>query len=612
MKPIQTVTITGMTLSGFKCFADDTEIAFGPQTAVTGGNGRGKSSIADAIAFAFTGLPFFGERGNDRLVSEQGKGLSVTLRFLDENGLPHTLTRSWDKSHSGIDYDGNQVRQTDMVDLFGEKDVFLSIFNPLYFIEELGNDGRKLLERYLPAISQETVLPLLSEQTRTLLESERILSTEGFLSKLREEIRGLEQSVVYKTGQKELAASQRQQAEEKVRELTERLSALEQERNTLEARRFEGIDLDSAKERLVDLSARYEEMAKEIPGAGDTDAVDNQLRELREKLAVRTAEQYAPKYAEQIAEFSAKVKEIGARYKREAGLLKGFQVGTVCPMCRRSVTEQELPAIQGTLRQSVSAIVAEGKDAAAKLDDLKALEQRTEEVFQRFKAEDTEKLNGEIRLLTARRGALEAAAAASREQRRTDMETLLTEIRGLSTLTECGNLTPEESERLALCTDELKTCKAELSAARSAAESGAGDYDMELHVLRDQIDEKKKLLNAVAQYASKRAELLFSKLEMNRVKISLYDVVKSPGDVRGRRYDRLSLSEKIRAGMEVSELIKRLTGRNYPQFIDNMESVDDLANVRPTGQVIMAKCVRGTALSVRALGPSGAEARKAA
>ena len=67
--------------------------------------------------------------------------------------------------------------------------------------------------------------------------------------------------------------------------------------------------------------------------------------------------------------------------------------------------------------------------------------------------------------------------------------------------------------------------------------------------------------------------------------------------------DRLSLSEKIRAGMEVSELMKRLTGRNYPTFVDNMESVDDLANVRPTGQVIMAKCVSNAPLQVRPLKP---------
>ncbi|MPN64356.1 hypothetical protein SDC9_212128 [bioreactor metagenome] len=94
---------------------------------------------------------------------------------------------------------------------------------------------------------------------------------------------------------------------------------------------------------------------------------------------------------------------------------------------------------------------------------------------------------------------------------------------------------------------------------------------------------------------------------MNRVAISLYDVVKTTGEVKesfrftynGRRYDRLSLSEKIRAGMEVSELMKRLTGRNYPVFVDNMESVEDLANVQPTGQVIMAKFVPGAELSVR-------------
>ena len=80
----------------------------------------------------------------------------------------------------------------------------------------------------------------------------------------------------------------------------------------------------------------------------------------------------------------------------------------------------------------------------------------------------------------------------------------------------------------------------------------------------------------------------------------------------GRRYDHLSLSEKIRAGMEVSELMKRLTGRNYPVFVDNMESVDDLTNVRPTGQVIMAKCVRGAELSVQPMNISPAAGQKAA
>ena len=113
-------------------------------------------------------------------------------------------------------------------------------------------------------------------------------------------------------------------------------------------------------------------------------------------------------------------------------------------------------------------------------------------------------------------------------------------------------------------------------------------------------------MKLVVSFAAKKAELLFANLTMNRVAISLYNVAKSTGEAKeefkftynGRRYDRLSLSEKVRAGMEVSELMKRLTGRNYPQFLDNMESVDDIRNVQPSGQVIMARCVRNADLSV--------------
>ena len=66
MEKIKGFQISSMTVSGFKCYEAPTEITFGNPTIVTGGNGRGKSSLADAIAFAITGLPFFGERGRSR------------------------------------------------------------------------------------------------------------------------------------------------------------------------------------------------------------------------------------------------------------------------------------------------------------------------------------------------------------------------------------------------------------------------------------------------------------------------------------------------------------------------------------------------------------------
>ena len=152
--------------------------------------------------------------------------------------------------------------------------------------------------------------------------------------------------------------------------------------------------------------------------------------------------------------------------------------------------------------------------------------------------------------------------------------------------------------------------QAQLAAAQQVLSAAPEDYDARIKAIEDEITEKKIIMKDVILYMSKRAEMTFSKLALNRVKISLYDVVKTTGELKdvfrftynGHRYDRLSLSEKIRAGAEVSELVKRLTGRNYPVFFDNMESVDDLSNIRPTSQMILAKCVRNAELSVRAGG----------
>ena len=221
MEKIKGFQISSMTVSGFKCYEEPTEITFGDPTVVTGGNGRGKSSLADAIAFAVTGLPFFGERGIDRLHNETNPDLQITMRFTDDTGRAHELTRSRQKDRMSITYDGYAIRQTDLNEMFGERDVFLSIFNPLYFIEELGEDGKKLLERYLPPIPQADVLAQLNAQTQQRLSGLKLLSPETFLKNRREEIRELEQNAVYLSGKLDLAQKQRQSS----KELSSRLTA---------------------------------------------------------------------------------------------------------------------------------------------------------------------------------------------------------------------------------------------------------------------------------------------------------------------------------------------------------------------------------------------------
>ena len=602
MKKIKQFQITSLMLSGFKSYEEPTELVFGNPTVITGGNGRGKSSIADAIAFAVTGCPFFGERGIDRLHNENNPDVAIRMCFVDETGTLHELNRTRRKNRMTITYDGYEIRQLDLADLFGERDVFLSIFNPLYFIEELGEDGKKLLERYLPTIPHETVLSQLSEPVREHLKNETILSPEGSLKRCREEIRGLEERITYLRGQKDLAASQGESHEQAEQELTLQADLLRREIAELEQRQFSSMDVSNMQERLVELRGRYEEAARDE--RADTSELWEQLQTLREKIARREVEKYQSKFTEALAEASARVKDLGVRYQRENAAYKAFHAGMECPACHRSVTEQSLPEVQAALKKVLSELYAAGSEQRAQLIELQEMDKKAADTFAQFKEDDLGKWVAEATEMEQRCASLAEQASAETERLRAEIQTLTADL-------EYGNLSQSEYDHLGTCREELRQSEAKIAALQTMTAAQLPDFDREIAQANASIAEiKRKMANVIA-YISKRAELTFSQLKMNRVEISLYDVVKSTGEVKdtfkfqygGRRYDRLSLSEKIRAGMEVSELMKRLTGRNYPVFVDNMESVDDLANVRPTGQIIMAKCVSGAALQVKPVRP---------
>lgn len=590
------------TIAGFKSYGEPTELVFGNPTVITGGNGRGKTSIADAIAFAVTGLPFFGERGIDRLHNEVQPDVSITMNFVDEEGTAHVLTRTRHKSTMSILYDGYTIRQMDLTELFGEKDVFLSIFNPLYFIEELGEDGKNLLERHLPLISHEAVLAQLSDATRASLENEPILSPDTYLKKKRADIRELEETIIYLQGQKDLSETQGENREQSIAALTARHTALAKEVEELEAKRFDGLDTKAMEQRLVELSARYDEAAR------DGTPLDGEILRLERKLAARKAEQYQSPYTQAIAEANARLAELAARFNRDKQAFHACIPGEPCPTCRRLITEEALVEVRSALETSSKATIAAGQEQRAQLNELNENDAKARAVFDQFQADDVAELEGQL------------AGLKVKKSEDSPADDLRAQIQQLTADLEYGNLSEVEYARLKECREELRECAADLKAAQAVAGQKPDDFDGKIKAAQDEITALKKLISSVVVYMSERAKLTFSALKMNRVEISLYDVVKTTGERKdafkftygGRRYDRLSLSEKIRAGMEVSELMKRLTGRNYPVFVDNMESVDDLANVRPTGQVIMAKCVSGTPLAVRPVRPVTLAERQAA
>ena len=183
MKKINKFSIVNIKMAGFKNFKEPYTMDFDRYTCISGGNGQGKSTIADAIAYAFCGTPFWGEKSCDRLLNSESREMYAEVRFVDENGEIHTLSRRRNDGGTSIVFDTVNIRQTDIAERFAEKDIFLSLINPLYFIEKIAEDGREILQKLVPEAEPKDVLAQMSESTRTLLENESLLDPEFFAKK---------------------------------------------------------------------------------------------------------------------------------------------------------------------------------------------------------------------------------------------------------------------------------------------------------------------------------------------------------------------------------------------------------------------------------------------
>ena len=610
IQPFKQFRVTRLTISGFKGYAESRTFQFGNMNVISGHMGVGKSSIADAIAFAITGVGFYAGGKIDYLYHQHTRDLTVELVFEDGTGKTRTLTRCRKDDKMSITLDGRPMGQGELFSLFGERDLFLSMFNPQYFIGVLGAKGRDLLERYLPEISKEEVLLQLSEQTRTLLGQQEFLSAEAYAKQLRNQVTDLERDMVAMQGKIALHSAQQKEQAQELLAAQANHTQIQARINELEAKRATGFDGSNLEEQLADLYARYEELQRDAPEIADTEALDTKLREITSKLAQRKAEVYHSKYQEPLAQTQAKIKTLSAEFNRLRHIHDGLKAGVQCPLCRQTVTEQTLPQVKEEFAVSLRNIQSEGCQLTGQLKEIQELDAKARAVFEQYQNDDIAACEAELKSLSEQRAQAVTQAEQQRTERQKELDRLHSEIQGVELDRECGMLTQEEAMELEALRTKLLETGARINVLfemAQASPAAAEQQQEDIRRLQAQIQQKREIITALAFYISKRVEISFSRLKMNRVAISLYDVVKTTGEVKdvfrftyeGRDYLCLSHSEKIRAGLEVAELIKRLLGVVYPTFIDDVESVPVIDNVRPTGQVFIAKVVKGAALQVQ-------------
>lgn len=587
MAQVTSLQIVQLTVTGFGCFAGEHTWTFGRMTTITGHNYQGKSTIADAVAYALTGAPFFGGRDLDRLQNEGSPFMRVELTVRTDDGKTHEIRRARQGGKTALSVDGTTTTQERFAERFGSRDLILSLLNPLYFAEVLSGDGRTLIEQYLPSVPHETVMEKLSGHMRGILGDDRLEMPEVYLKEKRSELKELEKDRLVLDGQMQQTENQRAKLQKELAEkkslLAHTAAALAPLESKQNAQDFTALDAEIAR-----LSAQYDAVQ-------DGQADDRRAALQAELAAVREREFTFPGAA-QLRRIQSQLQALYGRYNDEAGRLQYLQTQGVCPTCLRRIDAAGFPEIQSAFANRLQKIQTDGVALRQQSEMLAMQETQAKQAFDAQKAGEITRLEQELAL---------AQADNAAQQR----ELIKAKIKELSAQRALGGLTAEEAQQYQTLFHEQGKLESGISQIEKLLDSlpkgqqeGLDRLDAEIRTLQDKI-------TAAKAYQSERAALLFAPVQMHKAGLKLYEAMKESGELRdvfkltwdGRDYVRLSLSERMRCGLEVVELLSRLSGKRYPLFVDNTESLCDLGAAQHDGQMILARVVARQTLRVKSM-----------
>lgn len=297
-------------------------------------------------------------------------------------------------------------------------------------------------------------------------------------------------------------------------------------------------------EQLLALPWQYKDLDVESAKA-DIDKLDQKISEIRKQI------DSVDENNRKINELQAKIKtlfETRDRMRQQFITLKNEPIEDTCRVCRQPLKGEAIEA--------------------AKADKQRRLEQ--------FKAEFH-------------------AAVKQRQQ----LENELAVLEYIDVSEKVEQIRSLENTRKAIA-DALME-KERRNQLEQQIEKAKADEQATLESLR----ESTFILDSIKAFRAKEAELQAAKVQglFTTLSIRLFEQQKN-GELRptfeieydGRPYSKLSLSEGIRAGLELRDVLSEQSGIVAPCFIDNAESITHFR--RPKGQLIISRVVAGQELTI--------------
>ncbi len=557
-------------IKGFKPYKDVKVVCFSENTVIEGDNGQGKSSIADAICFAFLGTGADGvEKAGAKLLNNESKDMYVMLMF-EVGGEEHILTRAKKGNKSELILDTNSIDQVELMNWIRQKDLFLSIFNPVYFTAMTPKEQKELLQKYLGEISFDEVIKKMGSEGEVLI-ADCFMVPQIYIDRKREELKEADSRENFLKGFV-VGKGNIEISEEKLFTQQQELDKLKTELNVLNAKPTQLHDIS-------DKVAKHKELTNQLS------ALSARKYKLENDSTVFPQEQ------------KLKEKELERKYLLERHKDIKYRMteaqNITCPQCGHVF--DLLAEFKSKLEQELNKVIEKGKLIAAEILDLqdevnsnrekhnlsviKELEDVNRQmagIQQQIQGNDISKLQAEndkyINDLQSEK--------ADIQQQISDLEN---SKRDIDSFNKSRQQAIEQNEKNK---QQVEAAKTELSTFEPLREK-----------LNQDIERAKKFnttkLRMQGEYIGQF---------LDKVNIQFQKIVKATGEVKDdfklqyedKDFNLLSTSERIKAGLEISNLLMNATGYVYPVFVDNAESITQIPQLDT--QMIAAKVKEGEVL----------------
>lgn len=503
------------------------------------------------------------------------------MHFEDNRGYNHILIRGkhrTDNKKNFISLDGKMVTQSELTSFYKDKKLFLSILNPLYFLNKKPTEQKEMVDRYLSDIKSSEIFNTLNYP-----EQEKLIKRYYRDLKLFNELDEKEQKDFINTHIfnifMDVAYDNLELQEQKILEgIPKDIPSYVSELNT---------NIKNSEQSITALNAKIELLQDTINEKLETYKKFNKDLELslaRQELAFLTTnkdivdkekqKQTVDSIEKDILNKETEITELDKRMKNGKKKYLEIKNGVVCecPTCGQHIQDKNKSKTIENMKESLTTD------------------------YNRKTLLDIQKKDLELKL------AVERCKYHSLEG-----ETTVEKSKQINLVTE--NIKKLENEQLEVekFNNEISIKETNIKNAKINVEK----FSKEIISHQKLIDNLKKA-KQVAQklyisYIEEKMKL--AKKYLKDVDIQFYSVLKTTGEIKenfiirykGTPLQDLSRSETIATAIEFTNMFNKIAKTNFPIFIDDAESCADYDFVKDyssNSQLIISKVEKGIPLKI--------------